>query len=417
MKRIILTGFLIVLFAVSLNSITIDACVKSMKDNSFSLKRDRLLLKDYKYRNYNSVFSLLPSFSYSRRFIENTYDNVTTSGYQRSSDFYLSYDLNDSRFFNYFITRNQLKQYKLEKNKIYKAEVIKLIKYYADVVQLKSEIAQYNATLNYYSTQVAFLQTAISSGKWSELDLLSAQIEEKNMELELNRLENELTSVLEELNKVTGLHLGPHDEFTMPAMEYSVHSNGINIDDTYELKSNVLGQKAEKLGYYQAVSYFVPDISVSYSFRKAKSRKYKFSGDFVDEPDQDSYAIYMSIPFTDIPSRFFNFMIQRNAFKRKKLEYNELLVEQQNKYNDMINLLNATVKEIIIREDKIKLLEKKSALAKLKFEKGILDFLELKNALNSLTSAKTDLARVKQTYLKQLIDVQNMKNESILGKF
>ncbi len=417
MKRKIVLWLLIISAVVSLSSITIEECVEGLQDNSYTLKSDRLILKDYQYRNYNSVFSLLPSFTYSRRFIENTYDNVTVSGYQRSSQLTLYYELNDSRFFNYFITRNQYKQHKLATDNNYMTELIKLIGYYSDLVQLKSEIEQYNETLDYYRTQVTFLQTAIASGKWSELDLLSAQIEEKNMELELNRTESEFISVLEELNNITGLTLTSQDEFVLPDFKYSMHSSDIDITKTYEIKNNILDQKESRLGYYQAISNFIPDISVSYSFMTAKSREKIFSGDFTDEPDQDSYSIYLQIPFSEIPSRYFNFRIQRNAYKRKQLEFRELEAEQQIKYTDMINQLNTTVKEIIMRDDKVKLLEKKSNLAKLKFEKGILDFLELKNALNNLTSAKTDLMRVKQIYLKQLIEIQKMRNETILGKF
>ena len=418
MKKFVILSVLVVLTTVNLFGTSIDECVSSMKKKSYTLESDRLLLNDYRYAHYRSIFSLAPDFTYSRRFIENTYDNnITTRGYQKSTQFYLSYRLNDSRFFNYFSTKNNIRQLELEKDHNYKNQIIELINCYSDVVELLSEKKHSMETLEYYKTQVLFLRTAVASGKWSELDLISAEIEEKNMELDLNRIENDLNSKLKELNRLTGLNLTPEEEFQFTEVEYSLQNAPIDPEKIYEIEQNNLDKKEAAINYYQSILDFVPDMSVSYTLLKAQSKENFISGDFEDEPDQDSYSVYFTIPFSDIPGKILSFQMQRNALKRTKLNRSQLLERQQNEYDDMINSINAIVKEIIIREDKVLLLEKKGKLAKLKFEKGLLDFLELKTALNNLTAAKKELMSVKHSYVKSLIKIQNMRNELILGQY
>ncbi len=388
-----------------------------------SLKIDSINLQTYRLDRLPQIdFSLNQGYQ-----LGDTYNVSTGVGQKQSS--YTSFNLSAQMIlFNGFYKKYQIShQKKMQQKDYYQYEDAKwqlkwdIINSYFQVLYEQENLSNIEFLITQQKEQIKILDKLHKQHYKPVEDILSAQIDLKNLELQKQQTQQQKDIYLQKLADL--LYIPPHKlklKSDLQTLQNITDTSNIQLDNLYHLKK--LSQEIELLEAEKQMekSKRLPKIFFNYSFG---SNYYHILGreDLIYNQEIGNYepnglweqfnnnriqylGIGLNIPIFD------GLKIKNNIkeldYKKQIAQYNYQNEKQKTIgiFNQLLNEINIALEQYNIQKEIYKLTEKNYNIKKEKYLKNIIPYAEWQQTINNYHQSKTKVLQAKYTlFLKQEI--------------
>ena len=304
---------------------------------------------------------------------------------------------------------------------------MEILQLYADILILKKSWDYYQNSSEFYQNEIEFIEEMMKSGKKTELDLFSTQIELKNSELNISQTQNEIEKKLMELSYKTGKNL--HRKMNFPDISNLIPAEieDNSFEKSFEWKISGLSKKSRKIEKNIYLKRIFPDLYLNgyYNWRNVKywkdaNQTYDYEGNFIIRDQETKYwevSLNLSYSLGSFAQKLNDYAISKRRLKQQEFEQKSLEETLQTELAGKKLDLKLKQDEIDICNEKLTLSEKKLTLSQEKFRLGLISFLDFKTAFNETLNARLELLQVKYDLIIAYAEWQKIKGEKIFGKY
>ncbi len=424
--KIVITIILFCLPLLSLISeeISLFDCIDAALINSYELQSAEQNVKISASEKLDKLYSFFPdisAYSNAKRDIDG--NEIGTNNLSVSENLYLF----DERFSNYTLSNLDYKKEKLNYEEQKQTIVLEILQLYADILILKKSWDYYQNSSEFYQNEIEFIEEMMKSGKKTELDLFSTQIELKNSELNISQTQNEIEKKLMELSYKTGKNL--HRKMNFPDISNLIPAEieDNSFEKSFEWKISGLSKKSRKIEKNIYLKRIFPDLYLNgyYNWRNVKywkdaNQTYDYEGNFIIRDQETKYwevSLNLSYSLGSFAQKLNDYAISKRRLKQQEFEQKSLEETLQTELAGKKLDLKLKQDEIDICNEKLTLSEKKLTLSQEKFRLGLISFLDFKTAFNETLNARLELLQVKYDLIIAYAEWQKIKGEKIFGKY
>jgi|GEM_PF-929581 len=407
----------------------IDSAIERALKYNLSLKNSELDLINKKFSLASSWNQFIPNASLSASIghsdsftYDNTIDENNTNNNSKntlSAGFSTSLSLNAKMIFNIYQSVIDWKKGVISLKQV-KANLTNSIKkYYYNLVILKEQISLIEKQIENTKERYDASLIKLNNGMISELEKLKNEYAYKSLLPDISKAINDYQTNLLSFKQLIGIKNDFPIELTssipeIPSIDYEKIIN-MPMDNNLDIQLLTQQLKSDQNTRNTYIAGLTPSLNLSYSL-SSSFNKDPFNDAWFDNNNWDSsgaFKLSVSIPLdplfpfsetqTNIIKSRNNIIVSSNnikdAVEKKKIE----LVTAIMKLKEIDNSIDSLVVNVDLAEKTYELQQKSYSL-------GSKNFLELKDAENSLFEAKLKLLNAKYDYFTNLLDIKYILN-------
>lgn len=417
----IFCGFFAGLFAQSLEAsktynLTVEDAVKIALDNNVSVKRQAITLEAAERSKKDSWNSVSPSVSVGAT---STLPVDALSFGDQSSDYNASLAVNASVSLSFSANLyTSIKSAKLlyEQSKISFDDALKSIELsvresYYELLYKKENIVLQEENLRVAKKQYENNLAKYNSGRLSEVDSLSAEVNYKSMIPTVESARTAYQNSMDSFKQVLGLKIDDTVELTgsladeLYLGDVSVDEKSVTSSSIKALESKLESAKVSVLD--KRFSAFAPSISASYSWRDST---WYYGGTVESDPKKSSsLTLSASIPLDGM----FAWSAKNNAIDTAKDSVKDYELQLDDEKKSFVRTINSSLRSIAQSQEAIRYKQANVQLAQRTYDmteeaynRGTKDLLTLQNSNNTLLSAKLSLNNEILTLTKAILNLE-----------
>lgn len=417
----IFCGFFAGLFAQSLEAsktynLTVEDAVKIALDNNVSVKRQAITLEAAERSKKDSWNSVSPSVSVGAT---STLPVDALSFGDQSSDYNASLAVNASVSLSFSANLyTSIKSAKLlyEQSKISFDDALKSIELsvresYYELLYKKENIVLQEENLRVAKKQYENNLAKYNSGRLSEVDSLSAEVNYKSMIPTVESARTAYQNSMDSFKQVLGLKIDDTVELTgsladeLYLGDVSVDEKSVTSSSIKALESKLESAKVSVLD--KRFSAFAPSISASYSWRDSA---WYYGGTVESNPKKSSsLTLSASIPLDGM----FVWSAKNNAIDTAKDSVKDYELQLDDEKKSFVRTINSSLRSIAQSQEAIRYKQANVQLAQRTYDmteeaynRGTKDLLTLQNSNNTLLSAKLSLNNEILTLTKAILNLE-----------
>lgn len=385
--------------------LNIEEAVELALKNNVEIERSRIPLQAAQRASLYSWNSLSPSISAS-----------ATSNLEQ--DLSLSASVNFNFSANLFSSMKNAKLL-LEQNKITFEQAVKSVELsvrqaFYTLLYEKENIVLQEENLKIAKTQYESNLEKYNSGRLSEIDAMSAEVNYKSKIPSVQSAQTTYENDLDYFKQILGLHID--DEVTLSgSLEDTLFLEDITVDETkyspYSIKllENKI-QVAKTSILDKKFTAFSPSISAKLNYSYGTI----LFGDELSNPQsKTTTSITASIPLDGI----LPWSTKIESIKTAKDTLTDLELQLDEEKKDFTRLVKSSLRSISQSQDSlrykmanIELAEKTYSMTKEAYNRGTKDLLTLQNASTTLLNAKVSLNSEILSFNKEILSLENSLN-------
>ncbi|MCK4956507.1 MAG: TolC family protein [Candidatus Cloacimonetes bacterium] len=425
MKKIVLiilySALNLFLFA---EEITLFQCIDATLETSYKIKKAEQNVEIYRTEHLNRLFDFVPNITASANAIHDKEGNeVGTNNISISENLHLF----DERFPNYKLSSLDYQKEMLTFRQQKQLSVLEILQLYSEILILNESLDYYLNSAEFYNNQTLFIEEMMKTGKRTKLDLYSAQIAQKNAELNVTKTENSIAKKLLDLSQKMGKEINRETIFSNINKLLPKKIGTISYENNLDWKISNFTKKEREIEKNISLKRIFPDLYLNgnYNWRNNKYWKdaeqiYDNEGNYIIKDRETKYwevSLNISYSLGSFAQKFNNYSISKRRLKQE--EYSSLHLQQELQKELAIKKLDLELKqdEIKISTQKLELAEKKLILSQEKFKFGLINFLDFKTTFNETLNARIELSQTKYDYIIAFAEWQIATGEKILGKY
>ena len=404
--------------------ITLFDCIDAALENSYDIKNAEQNVKIYRSENLNKLFDFIPDITaYSNAKHDIDGNDIGTNNISISENLYLF----DERFSNYKLSNLDYHNEKLNYQQQKQSTVLEILQLYSEILILNESLDYYLNYAEFYNNETEFVKEMIKTGKRTELDLYSTQIEQKNAELNITKTQNNIDKKLLELSQKTGNNFNNETMFSNINNLQPTEIGTISYENNLDWKMSNFTKKRRKIEKNIYLKRIFPDLYVNgyYNWRNIKYWKdaeqtYDYEGNFIIRDRETKYwevSLNLSYSLGSFAQKLNDYSISKRRLKQEELNFYSLQQELQKELASKKLDLELKQDEIKICVQKLALAEKKLVLTQERFRLGLISFLDFKTTFNETLNAKIELLQTRYDYIIAFAEWQIVKGEKIFGRY
>ena len=424
--RLTIIYLLLIILEISLfaESIDLEQCIYAALNKAYDLDSAKLKLENSLDQRTVDLLDFLPQtalYSNAKQDIEG--NRYGTSGIVVSGDLYL-WDTRWNEYKNSNLTyRSQQIEFALAR----KDKIIWIIELYSNILLLHTELDNYLHSKELYLSEVEFIRQLMTVGKRSEFDLVSAQLEIQNIEIEIEKISNEVQQKKHQLSLETGLEMEKMtelDEIEIPSLQ---NMTFIKVSEFPEYRQQELFNNQYRNQRNMSRNNLFPDLYLNgyYEWKNAKywedsNKIYDYEGNFISrDATQDYWEVSLNIyyPLGNLIRNVYDYRIASRELiiqeNKTKIIENELELKIRNLEAN----LDLKKKEIDLQRDRFILSERKFELARERFRSGLISFLDYSSSVEEKNAAQLGLKRIQFEFLSTYLEWQRLTGQDLLHKY
>ncbi|MFO7896436.1 MAG: TolC family protein [Candidatus Cloacimonadales bacterium] len=422
MKKIALILLLLTLISLSA-ALTLDECIAKSLRHSGALRQAEIDLQQSDLQHQNSKYLFLPEFTLSSQAELYKPDQQAL---RHALNLSQQISLFDERFSNLKNTKleKELSTITLQQRK--NDLVVSIVQLYSDLLVSKKTLATHQNSLQTYEKQQRFISEMIKSGTKTELDLYSAQIERQNALLLIKQTEREIAAQINSLEFYTGYRAEINEltEFTLP-LNQAISADSIENNADYLISQ--LKVTTAEVNQKKMRRDLLPKFSLQGSYQWLDSR-------IINDGSQtfDSYGNLLELDSANsdwkisalVSYPLGSLLASRNSLASARFQTKKQKIALDDTSQELSNLLREYKLDFSLKQAEWEIYQEmndfatqKFRLAQARYQSGLLDFLEFKNAEKEKSQSEIDLIKAQYAAIISYIQLQKISGEKILGKY
>ncbi len=398
--------------------LSVEDAVKIAKENNVSVKQQKITLDAAKRTKDHSWNSLSPSLSVGA---SSTVPMDGLTGGDQTSSYSASFDISATASLNLsanLYTTMQSAKISYEQNKLSFDDAVRKIELsvreaYYELLYSKENIKLQEENLAIAKTQYENNLAKYNSGRLSEVDALSAEVNYKSKIPTVESARTTYKNAMDSFKQVLGLMLNDKVELT-GSLDDCLYLKKIELDIKNYKSSSIKNlelklESAKNSVLDKRFSAFAPSLSASFSWSDG-SWYAGSDGTTKDATKSSSVRLSASIPLDGaLPWSAKNDAV--DSAKDSVADY-ELQLDDERKtfmrtVNSALRSIEQSQSSILYKQANVELAQKTYDMTSEAYNRGTKDLLSLQSANNTLLSAQVTLNSEILTLTKNIMELEN----------
>ena len=374
-------------------------------NNSLEIKRAIIDNTNSSTQLTNSYLDLLPSGSVSVRknrsydLEDNTFDSESSS-----LSISKSVSLNDPTYYNIRTNEISNKNSDLSFENKRKQIAANIFWKYVNVLQDNDnlEISKKNLAILRRTYEISLIN--FENGNITKYDLQNAELNVLNQEILVDEYENRLNESRHELFTYINME-DDNDELLAPEIGMEIPKIDKYENSNLKILANNIKRSKILLRKQRLNLFPMPSLNLNYSYGTGTDVL-----DFDTYEDDLSLGITLSYNIFDIPNLRNNYIISKRNLEYEKMSYE--IEEFDNRKN-----IDFALEKLKLQERKLALAKENYQKAEKQYELGLIDLNELETSRVNLFSAQVTKNNKYYEFLKKQEELNLLISDKILGKY